>query len=151
MISPMSHLKQYGLTSALCILLQLYIIAQPSDLKFENFDSRKGLENNSINNLVRDSSGYIGISGNGITRYDGINTIKYFKDNKPNSLREDSTDNLIVDKNGTVWIGAGVIYAIRIKMMFWLILLLRLTYYALVYSDYTYFFLHSSSLSTVRK
>ncbi|MET0392215.1 MAG: two-component regulator propeller domain-containing protein [Chitinophagaceae bacterium] len=80
--------------------------AQLQDIKFRNFDRRNGLQDLSLFNITRDSSGYIWLSGAGITRYDGTEIKKYRKDPQvPNSLREEYTDNLVVDKKGVLWIG----------------------------------------------
>lgn len=87
--------------------------AQLQDIKFRNFDRRSGLQDISHANITRDSSGYIWLSGSGITRYDGTEIKKYRKDPQaPNSLREDYTDNLVVDKKGVLWIGSagGICY-----------------------------------------
>ena len=80
--------------------------AQTADLKFVNYENINGLENR--NCIVRDSSGFIWLSGNGLGRFDGIEFKAYQKnENLQNSLRSDNTNNLIVDKNGTLWIASG--------------------------------------------
>lgn len=103
----MHSCKKYSLLLLwFCILQPLNIIAQPQDLKFKNYDNISGLENR--NGIVRDSLGYIWLTGNGLTRFDG-NQLKAYRrnDNIPNSLRSDNTNDLIVDKNGTPWLVSG--------------------------------------------
>jgi signal transduction histidine kinase/ligand-binding sensor domain-containing protein len=98
-----------------CVLLSCFsLIAktqdsiQLQDIRFRNFDRRNGLQNLGLFNITRDSSGYIWLSGDGVTRYDG-SEIKHFRkeSGKPNSLRENYTDNLMVDKKGVLWIGGA--------------------------------------------
>ena len=87
-------------------VLHLNTFAQPADIKFVNYENIPGLENRSC--IVRDSSGFIWLSGNGLARFDGIELKPYQKnDNLQNSLRSDNTNNLIVDRNGTLWITSG--------------------------------------------
>ncbi len=99
------HIKYGLLLVACCLLLHLTLAAQSQDLKFKNYELN-GLENR--NSVVRDSMGYIWLTGNGVARFDG-NQVKIYRkdDNVPNSLRSDNTDNLMVDKNGTVWLRSG--------------------------------------------
>src|SRR6476469_6395534 len=96
----------YSLLISACCMLALASIAQPQDLKFKNYDNINGIENR--NSVVRDSMGYIWLTGNGVARFDG-NQLKTYRrnDNVPNSLPGDNTNNLIVDKNGTVWLTSG--------------------------------------------
>lgn len=81
--------------------------ASAADLRFQNFDRRNGLESLGFFNVVRDSSGFIWLSGNGITRFDGRETRHYAKGAGQHPLLQGYTDNLVVDRNGVLWIGGA--------------------------------------------
>ncbi len=94
------------LVSLCCLLLQLKSYAQPPDLKFKNYDNINGIENR--NSVVRDSLGYLWLTGNGVARFDGYQLKSYRRDDKdPHALRSDNTNDLMVDQQGTVWLVSG--------------------------------------------
>lgn len=56
--------------------------------------------------IAQDSQGYMWFAGNGIHRYDGINTISYRNDPlNPNSLISNAAESLFADDNNSIWIG----------------------------------------------
>ena len=103
----MSYNRKYGLiVFGICTWINVCVYSQSKDLKFVNYENINGLENRSC--IVRDSSGYIWLSGNGIGHFDGTQFKEYHRnENQPNSLRSDNTWNLIVDKNGLLWATSG--------------------------------------------
>lgn len=60
-----------------------------------------------INDIIQDTTGFMWFAGaNGLARYDGIN-LKIYRHNeyKTGSLSDNYVDSLLVDREGTLWIG----------------------------------------------
>ena len=75
-------------------------------IRFDHFDTRKGLSQNNIYSLIVDSTGYIWIGTlEGITRFDGNNfdTYRSFP-SQPNTLKGNFINKLSACPNGNIWI-----------------------------------------------
>ncbi|MFZ0453229.1 MAG: two-component regulator propeller domain-containing protein [Ignavibacteriaceae bacterium] len=74
---------------------------------FEHISIPDGLSNNSVNCVVQDRYGFLWVATtDGLNRYDGYN-FKIYKNDPGNKKSLPSNDNfsLLVDNNGTLWIG----------------------------------------------
>ncbi len=79
------------------------------DLKFESLTTKDGLSHNWVNDILRDSKGYLWIATEyGLNRYDGYKFHHYFHETKDlNSISGDRQSKLIEDHLGRIWVGAG--------------------------------------------
>jgi ligand-binding sensor domain-containing protein len=65
--------------------------------------TENGLPSNSINDIFKDSRGYIWIATNaGLSRYDGLNIITYTKNH---GLPENKVVSITEDDSGNLWMG----------------------------------------------
>lgn len=89
------------------LLKSIFLTGQDYRLPFDHIDTYTGLSSGSVNNVLKDSKGFIWIGTNdGLNFYDGYN-IKVFKSDAavPGSFFGNSISSLAEDGNGTVWIG----------------------------------------------
>ncbi|WP_274825205.1 hybrid sensor histidine kinase/response regulator transcription factor [Maribacter polysaccharolyticus] len=79
-----------------------------SNQRIESFKSEQGFYQNSVNDIVADSKGYIWIATpNGLVRYDGYNFEYYYHNQEdPESLAENHISKLFSDSKGRLWIGS---------------------------------------------
>lgn len=90
-------------------MLSVFIAIKTLDaqnIRFDHFDTRKGLSQNNINSLVVDSIGYIWIGTlEGVTRFDGTN-FKVFQSlpGTRNTLKGNYIDVLSACPNGNLWV-----------------------------------------------
>lgn len=95
------------LTTSLLFAVVLFSIKtlDAQNVRFDHFDTRKGLSQNNIYSLVVDSTGYIWIGTlEGITRFDGTN-FKVFRSlpGTKNTLKGNYIDVLSACPNGNLW------------------------------------------------
>lgn len=90
----------------LCCLMPTVASAAEGDIDFCRLTNRDGLSNSHINAIIRDSKGYVWFGTQaGLARYDGFR-IKMFLNNNvnPNSLPNNSVDDIQQDAWGNLWI-----------------------------------------------
>ena len=112
------HLKYRNLIllSLLLILSRTWLPGQKAS--FREFTVRDGLPQSQVHNIVQDSRGYLWISTkNGLSRFDGIEFVNYFRkdglpDNRVMSVFEDTCSHLWAwSVNGlSVYTGRGFYY-----------------------------------------
>jgi signal transduction histidine kinase/ligand-binding sensor domain-containing protein len=75
-------------------------------INFEIIDVESGLSQNYVNCIFQDYDGFIWIgTEDGLNRYDGVNFIKYYKDNKiENSISGSRITGIVEDRNNCLWI-----------------------------------------------
>ncbi|MBM6993440.1 MAG: response regulator [Prevotella sp.] len=103
-----------------CLLALIFNIvtiaayAFPSDIEFQNLRSVSGLSNSQVNDIYRDSKGYLWFATqSGLNRFDGYNfKVFYFDNVKPNSLPNNYVDGIQEDREGYLWIHTSVGYCI---------------------------------------
>ncbi|MGD1959890.1 MAG: two-component regulator propeller domain-containing protein [Fulvivirga sp.] len=90
-----------------CIVIDLSVIAQSPDLRFDHLNSIPELVNRSVTSVVQDNKGYIWLgTPDGLLRYDGFSARIYKNDpKKENSLSDNNIQALAVDALGNLWIG----------------------------------------------
>ena len=78
-----------------------------SQLKFDVFDIKKGLSQNSVYKIYQDSKGYMWLcTGDGINRFDGYNFLEFDKQlGNKNSLVSNYTTCIVESSPGIFWIG----------------------------------------------
>ena len=89
---------------AVCFVCSSSLLGQ--QVRFDHFDTRKGLSQNNINSLIVDSTGYIWIGTmEGVTRFDGnkFNSYRSFP-SQSNSLKGNIINKLSACPNGNIWI-----------------------------------------------
>ena len=89
------------------LILMSRLVAQTSQLKFDQIGLEQGLSQSTVNSIVEDKQGFIWFgTQDGLNRYDGY-SIVVFKHNSTNSnsLSDNHTFCLINDRKGDLWIG----------------------------------------------
>ena len=82
------------------------------DMKFRRLDTPNGLSSSQINNIFKDSKGYVWIgTPYGLNRYDGYR-VKTFYSNLRDSttMRDNYTDRIFEDADGKLWMRQGMNY-----------------------------------------
>ena len=79
---------------------------KPSNQRIEVFNNFNGFYQNSVNDIVSDSNGYLWIATpNGLVRYDGYTFEYYYHDDlNEDSLPDNNISNLLNDSKGRIWI-----------------------------------------------
>lgn len=84
-------------------------IVQATEIRFTrllNAANQTGDGIGATSNIAQDHYGFIWIAGeNGVIKYDGINTKHYIHDPNRPSLASNYTRNILVDRDGVVWVG----------------------------------------------
>ncbi len=94
----------FGICGLFLCLACLPLHAQFSGLlKFDNYSTKDGLAGNLVNDIIRDSSGFVWTYGNGISRFDGL-TFKTY----PFPFFGYDRNNLAVDSKGNLWATEGL-------------------------------------------
>ncbi|MCF8362725.1 MAG: response regulator [Prolixibacteraceae bacterium] len=80
-----------------------------NNLLFKHLNIQDGLPSNEINDIIKDTTGFIWIaSQNGLTKYDGNKFKNYFfEENNPNSIVNNTIHDLFIDSKGNLWIGTN--------------------------------------------
>jgi signal transduction histidine kinase/ligand-binding sensor domain-containing protein/DNA-binding response OmpR family regulator len=88
------------------------IHSQAKNISFTNFSSKDGLAQNTVNDIIQDSNGFIWVGTNGgLSRFDGYEFLNFRMDfGDTTSLMEDVVPTLFIDSKNNFWIGtnAGV-------------------------------------------
>jgi len=94
-----------------CMLFTSGLMAQTDKIAFEKYGVEEGLPEPWITSVVQDNQGFIWLpTQNGLVKYDGYNFKvyrgdSYKKDNSVNELYGNAHQNMILGKDGTLWIG----------------------------------------------
>jgi len=85
-------------------------IAHIRNLKFYKISNPGSLANNRINNIIKDSEGYLWFATeNGVARYDGYEVKNYFFDqHEPSSLYGNFVISFLIDNEKQLWIGTDL-------------------------------------------
>jgi len=99
----------YTLYFLLFLMAPGIIIAQEQEYTFRHLTTEDGLSSNRINEIIKDSDGFMWFAtGNGFTRYDGYTCKTYFPNKgDPSSYPNNNITALIEDHNGILWIGTS--------------------------------------------
>lgn len=103
----MNNCKNIFLIAAVSVNIISWVIAQPTNLKFDHIGLEQGLSQSSVYAIVRDAQGFMWFgTQNGLNRYDGY-SIKVFKHNPDdsNSISDNMIWCLLSDTRGDLWIG----------------------------------------------
>ncbi len=99
----LSRLGRHGCLLLLCFAC-LPLHAQFSEfLKFDNYSTKDGLASNLVNDIIRDSMGFVWTYGNGISCFDGLAFKTY-----PFPFFGYDRNNLAVDAKGHLWATEGL-------------------------------------------
>ncbi len=87
--------------------ISFHASAQFSNIRFKHLTTADGLSDKALFCIFQDSKGFLWFgSKEGLSRYDGIEMIKWFHHEKDsNSLSDDIIYSLTEDTNGNIWIG----------------------------------------------
>ncbi len=95
-------------TLVILTLATLFIFQKSSGqfIRFDHFDTQKGLSQNNINSLIVDSTGYVWFGTiEGITRFDGKNYDTFRSvPSQPNTLEGNYIEKLSSCPNGNIWV-----------------------------------------------
>jgi len=91
----------------LCSFFVGYSQVNDNEYSFSTITTENGLSNNIIYDILEDREGYIWIAtDNGINRYDGYTTKKFFhKTDDSTSISSSVIRSLIEDNDGNLWVG----------------------------------------------
>src|SRR4051812_45153574 len=84
--------------------------AQQVDYNFINFSSKNGLSSNTVNVILKDKYGYMWFAtDDGLNKFDGMHFAIYrHNPSDSNSIGTGAVAALQEDKEGNLWIGAGL-------------------------------------------
>ena len=103
---------------ALCLIaVSLSVTAQTSlipDMKFRRLDTPEGLSSSQINNIFRDSRGYVWISTPyGLNRYDGYRVKTFYSNQRDTTtMRDNYCDRVYEAHDGKLWMRQGMGYCV---------------------------------------
>lgn len=90
----------------LASFVQLVVIAQPLEPRFDHFTINDGLSSNQITHILQDRKGFLWISTkSGLNKFDG-HTFRHFKfvPDEINSLSDNEVNFIYEDSKGALWI-----------------------------------------------
>lgn len=95
-------------------IIPIVVWSFPTDIEFQNVRSTNGLSNSQINDIFRDSQGYLWFATqSGLNRFDGYRSKMFYFDNlNPLSLPNNYVDGIQEDRNGDLWIHTSGGYSI---------------------------------------
>ena len=102
----------------LCLFaVSLSVTAQTSfipDMKFRRLDTPEGLSSSQINNIFRDSRGYVWISTPyGLNRYDGYRVKTFYSNQRDTTtMRDNYCDRIYEAHDGRLWMRQGMGYCV---------------------------------------
>ena len=105
------------LISLLLMAVTVSVMAQTSlipDMKFRRLDTQNGLSTSQVNNIFKDSRGFVWIgTPYGLNRFDGYR-VKAFYSNKRDTttMRDNYSDRTYEDKDGRLWLRQGMNYCV---------------------------------------
>lgn len=94
----------------LLLLFQIRLISQVFDMRFNHLTKNDGLTHNSIQKIVRDSTGYIWIATeDGLNKYNGYKLVNFFADpSDSNSIISNFlAEECFCDSEGNMWFSYG--------------------------------------------
>jgi ligand-binding sensor domain-containing protein/AraC-like DNA-binding protein len=94
--------------SPLCLLMALDPETSIDQYVLDKWKVKDGLPSDSIWSIAQTPDGYIWVTTpKGLVRFDGVkfSTVQYLETKKTQNKKEYLTDILLVDKDGTLWIG----------------------------------------------
>ena len=103
---------------ALCLIaVSLSVTAQTSlipDMKFRRLDTPEGLSSSQINNIFRDSRGFVWISTPyGLNRYDGYRVRTFYSNQRDTTtMRDNYCDRIYEAHDGKLWMRQGMGYCV---------------------------------------
>ena len=103
---------------ALCLIaVSLSVTAQTSlipDMKFRRLDTPEGLSSSQINNIFRDSRGFVWISTPyGLNRYDGYRVKTFYSNQRDTTtMRDNYCDRIYEAHDGKLWMRQGMGYCV---------------------------------------
>ena len=101
-----STLKLIGCLIIFLIINNLKVVSQDFDFRFKHLTNEDGLTNSIINDICKDSTGFMWFASNGgLHRYDGYN-LKVFKNNPEDSssIAQNNIKSMYVDAKNRVWL-----------------------------------------------
>ncbi len=97
--------------AAICLgcAVNAHLLAQPENLRFEQLTIEHGLSNNFVSKILQDRRGYVWFgTANGLNKFDGYTFTTYKrKPGDSTSLPNSGIGQMLVDQEGTLWIGYG--------------------------------------------
>lgn len=73
---------------------------------FKKYNRDNGMSNSMVGSILQDSRGFIWIgTKNGLNRFDGLNFVKFYRDEAPGSLRNSMICALREVSDGKIWVG----------------------------------------------
>jgi ligand-binding sensor domain-containing protein/nitrogen-specific signal transduction histidine kinase len=109
MISCPNKRNRYALLRVgLCLLAALCCLTNASAYKFESYTTEDGLSHNWVNDVLRDSQGFLWVATQyGLNRYDGYKFATYLHDPKDaNSISGNRQVVMLEDDAGRIWVAA---------------------------------------------
>ena len=84
------------------------------DMKFRRLDTPEGLSSSQINNIFKDSRGYVWISTPyGLNRYDGYRVKTFYSNQRDTTtMRDNYCDRVYEDYDGKLWMRQGMSYCV---------------------------------------
>jgi signal transduction histidine kinase/ligand-binding sensor domain-containing protein len=106
LIAQTKKLSLYFLT-ACWLFISLHTSAQRQNFYFTNYGVKDGMSNGIVDDLFRDSEGFLWIATyNGLDRFDGTNFKIFHADyHNPDALVDDYVQHICEDHQGNVWCG----------------------------------------------
>ncbi len=103
-----------------CLLALIFNIlsvpanAFPKDIEFQSVHTPNGLSNSQVNDIYRDSKGYVWFATqSGLNRFDGYRfKVFYFNNVNKNSLPNNYVDGIQEDREGHLWVHTSAGYCI---------------------------------------
>src|SRR4029079_7665562 len=88
-----------------CFIFSLSIVAQKQHLYFTNYGVNEGLSYGVVNDLFRDSEGFLWVSTfNGLCRFDGTGFQKFYSDrHNSKAIADNNVQEVCEDHNGRIW------------------------------------------------
>ena len=105
------------LISLLLVSVAFSVMGQTSlipDMKFRRLDTQNGLSSSQVNNLFKDSRGYVWIgTPYGLNRYDGYRVRSFYSNKRDTtSMRDNYSDRTYEDRDGRLWLRQGMNYCV---------------------------------------
>jgi ligand-binding sensor domain-containing protein/signal transduction histidine kinase len=103
----MNHFRNIVFILIIAGIFFCRIIAQPTNIKFDQIGLEQGLSQSTVNAIVQDAKGFMWFgTQDGLNRYDGY-SIKVFKHDPEdsNSISDNRISCLLSDSKGDLWIG----------------------------------------------
>ena len=99
--------------TAFCMMAEAQTSLIP-DMKFRRLDTPNGLSSSQINNVFKDSKGYVWIgTPYGLNRYDGYRVKTFYSNLRDTTtMRDNYTDRVFEAADGKLWMRQGMNYCV---------------------------------------